>query len=692
MIETGRVLAVNAYPLGDELTADTAAGATSITVSDAADFSEGGGWLVLAESQTVAYTAADDQTGVLTLAEPTTVTAYEGDTVHVWDDTKGAVSHEVVAMVALEGEDQDADAMEATVPHALIPYLPEDIRSVESEFVSLEWTDGELTVRDVLNRDPKIENAEYLPEVEAGNAVYRGEEPPWPDGDTSHADDDGDLWWHTGTVTNEDGSTSEMMTPYLWDGTASEWVDGSDPTVDLISARMDGSEQDIDALTASVENTSETATDAHNLASTADGRVSFSDYDPAPEDVTYYAKNPDGSLYLDSAGEPVLLTRNPGSVWYTRTRERLNLCTNPSFEIDLTGWTTTAGTGARFDPVEPNDPTDPATPIGGEWVLRITNDATTDGSAEWRDTVDGLAVQPGQTYSASAYALRDDTSGIPADPNGENGEGGAGAYAALRFYDSGGVLLEEVVGDTVLLATEDWRVLTATGTVPDTGAFLVPVFRNPNASDVWTIDGVLVEGAEFAGRYFDGNSYDAEWQGATHASTSHMEGGKIISVYELYDSAWVRLDFTGSTTYDADASDLTQGYLPPERIEDGSVGVEKMKTNEVRASEALLQGDLVNIWSNNGLFYVRKADATVGHEAHGFVLDAASAGDAVRVHTSGYNPFGADLTPGPQFLSTSPGEMTGYPPSQAGHTVQRVGFASDTSTLHFTASQPIRLT
>jgi hypothetical protein len=160
----------------------------------------------------------------------------------------------------------------------------------------------------------------------------------------------------------------------------------------------------------------------------------------------------------------------------------------------------------------------------------------------------------------------------------------------------------------------------------------------------------------------------------------------------LYDASWVRLDFTDTTQYDQDAGDLTKGTLDPDRIGDRSVDPEKMKTNVVIASEPLAAGDLVNVWDNNGLFFVRRADASLGREAHGFVLTAAATGEQAAVFTVGYDPLLSDLAPGAQFLSTTPGRPTNGPPQEVGHTVQRVGFASDATTLHFRPGDPVRLT
>ncbi|MFN0027720.1 MAG: hypothetical protein ACKV2O_11175, partial [Acidimicrobiales bacterium] len=49
------------------------------------------------------------------------------------------------------------------------------------------------------------------------------------------------------------------------------------------------------------------------------------------------------------------------------------------------------------------------------------------------------------------------------------------------------------------------------------------------------------------------------------------------------------------------------------------------------------------------------------------------------------------LTPGVQFLSTTPGLATATAPSGAGQVVQRVGFATSATALNFQSNDPIVL-
>lgn len=114
-------------------------------------------------------------------------------------------------------------------------------------------------------------------------------------------------------------------------------------------------------------------------------------------------------------------------------------------------------------------------------------------------------------------------------------------------------------------------------------------------------------------------------------------------------------------------------------------------TATITASEALAAGDLVNIWNSTGA-KVRKADAsTAGKEAHGFVLAAVLSAGAATVYFEGTNAQVTGLTPGVQFLSTTPGQAAAAAPSGSGNVVQRVGFATAAASLNFQSEVPIVL-
>ena len=110
------------------------------------------------------------------------------------------------------------------------------------------------------------------------------------------------------------------------------------------------------------------------------------------------------------------------------------------------------------------------------------------------------------------------------------------------------------------------------------------------------------------------------------------------------------------------------------------------------SSDNLVAGNLVNIYNNVGVATVRKADATLaGKEAHGFVIASTSTPNAAVVYFEGTISGLTGLTPGVQFLSTTPGGSSATAPGAPGNTVQRVGFATSATSLNFQSATPITL-
>lgn len=158
----GRVTALTALVLGDELAADVLAGATTITVDDIADFDEDGGWArVGGESgELVEYATADDETGILALVDPIVGAYSEGDRVDVWDPTisgDGAVAIDYEADLSPD-DDITGDPLQASVHHSLVPLLETGIREKGSEAVQLAWDGDDLHVVNVLGKLAEVES------------------------------------------------------------------------------------------------------------------------------------------------------------------------------------------------------------------------------------------------------------------------------------------------------------------------------------------------------------------------------------------------------------------------------------------------------------------------------------------------------------------------------------------------------
>ena len=111
------------------------------------------------------------------------------------------------------------------------------------------------------------------------------------------------------------------------------------------------------------------------------------------------------------------------------------------------------------------------------------------------------------------------------------------------------------------------------------------------------------------------------------------------------------------------------------------------------ASENLLAGDFVNIWSNNGTQNCRKAIATgVATQAHGYVNKNVSSGQTATVFFMDFNTGLTGLTPGTaQFLSASQAGKTASTAAglTTGQISQRLGIATATNKISVTIQEPI---
>lgn len=114
------------------------------------------------------------------------------------------------------------------------------------------------------------------------------------------------------------------------------------------------------------------------------------------------------------------------------------------------------------------------------------------------------------------------------------------------------------------------------------------------------------------------------------------------------------------------------------------------ETGSIVASEALADGDFVNVWNNAGVPNVRKADGSVsGKEANGFVLAAVSSSGTALVYFEGANNHLTGLTAGPRFLSvTTPGGTQATAPTATGQAIQNLGTAYSATSLTF-EPQPV---
>lgn len=142
----GSILSVERESAGVELASPASAGATTLTVVSALDLPESGGaTLALPDGSEVVTGAVDYDAATVALASPLPAPVAAGD----WLGVPGAV--EVVATVAV-GD----DVLEfVTVPHALVPMLPDGVRSGDGEIVEVGVDDsGRAAITGVVGKEP----------------------------------------------------------------------------------------------------------------------------------------------------------------------------------------------------------------------------------------------------------------------------------------------------------------------------------------------------------------------------------------------------------------------------------------------------------------------------------------------------------------------------------------------------------
>ena len=115
-------------------------------------------------------------------------------------------------------------------------------------------------------------------------------------------------------------------------------------------------------------------------------------------------------------------------------------------------------------------------------------------------------------------------------------------------------------------------------------------------------------------------------------------------------------------------------------------------TKAVATSESLAAGDFVNVWNNSGTPNVRKADATTaGKEAHGFVIAAFTHPTTATVYFEGNNTAVSGATAGTVYLSTTAGGFTSAAPITTGNVVQKIGVATDATSINVEFKDAIEL-
>lgn len=153
--QTGRVTAVETEPQGGLVVSWTG---NTLSVVNAADFARSGGTFVVDGDPGTVYSFTDVVEGldeldpdVVTTVEPAPA-GFTGERVNIWP-----LASDTYAMVELPDA---ADAVHATVTHALKAFLPDGVREPEArEWVNIELRGSEWFVAEVVGRQPSITSA-----------------------------------------------------------------------------------------------------------------------------------------------------------------------------------------------------------------------------------------------------------------------------------------------------------------------------------------------------------------------------------------------------------------------------------------------------------------------------------------------------------------------------------------------------
>lgn len=191
------------------------------------------------------------------------------------------------------------------------------------------------------------------------------------------------------------------------------------------------------------------------------------------------------ALHRAFAGGDELLRAYVGDTLVAQMRT--NLCTNPSFETNTTGWTAVTSALAHVNTEHHS----------GAYALRVTPSAATGGATF------ALTTVIGQDYTVSGWFFSATARDVELSADGET----SGVQS---------------------LAAGVWERLSVTFTA--TGTTTVVSFLSVTTTDVFYLDSVLMEAGDLLGDEFDGSTLaavghgPASWTGTANASTSKMWG------------------------------------------------------------------------------------------------------------------------------------------------------------------------
>lgn len=212
--------------------------------------------------------------------------------------------------------------------------------------------------------------------------------------------------------------------------------------------------------------------------------------------------NPTGTHWLKLHEVTVATASTSGDLGETR----VNLVSNPSFEVDAAGW---------HSPLTDNIIAR-STAVGGQSGSAAMSITTGAASRVMRvRCMNPIPVTAGKTYTFSAYHRRGTTPAL--------------FWAVSMTWYNGATSLGVVTGNPIVPTTTGWTRSIVTGTAPATATHAVvntDSYTNATAAGQTAyVDAALFEVADSAGAYFDGSTpsadgWDYSWNGTAHNSPS----------------------------------------------------------------------------------------------------------------------------------------------------------------------------
>jgi hypothetical protein len=243
---------------------------------------------------------------------------------------------------------------------------------------------------------------------------------------------------------------------------------------------------------------------------------------------------------------------------------RRNLIENPSFEVNLTGWSST-GTLTRTT---------------SEFRTGVASGSVVCTALNQKVTSANFDVVGGETYTASVYVKGDPTEVV-----------------SLVLTDS---TSESVTTNSVAL-TSEWQRLSVTLTTDSAATTIqLAVNNDTNAANTFYIDDALLENSDTPTEYFDGDSEDSfyytySWSGVAHASESTETHIIDVILASISDNS-VTLTTAEPPDFFVGNDVVIQGVYPQISISEKSYdAVSEVATITTAANHNLQVGDTVNI-------------------------------------------------------------------------------------------------